>query len=93
MKYKMNITITKNQEEKTHNLNCEFFYDKKEYGNGYYLGIFGKDLYEKYLDIRYDITFRSKEKEKYLVNWAYDYWNGENGAWSIKSLEIIKVID
>lgn len=93
MKYKMNVTITKEGKEKTYNLDCLFFYDEEQYGNKHYLSISGNEFYEQYLDIRYDTSFKRNEKEKYLVNWAYNYWSGENGAWSIKSLEIIKVID
>lgn len=93
MKYRMNVVITKDGNEKVYNLNCIFFYDEEDYGNGYYLNIHGDNFYEKYFDIRYDKTFRSNEKEKYLVGWAYNYWSGENGAWSIKSLEIIKSED
>lgn len=33
---------------------------------------------------------RGKEKE-YLEYWANNYWTGKNGAWEIKSLNIMEV--
>lgn len=47
-----------------------------------------KNFESKFFDLRYDRSFRKSEKEKWLENWARNYWNGKNGAWGIKSLEI-----
>lgn len=87
----MNVTITKEGKEKTYNLDCVFFYDAEQYGNKHWLSITDDKDFDKYLDIRYDTSFRSNAKEKYLEEWARNYWCGKNGAWSIKSLEIIKL--
>lgn len=70
---------------------CSFHYDSEQYGNGFYLSI--KNEYGDYfhcIDLRYDRSFKKSEKEKWLEQWAKNYWNGKNGAWLIKSIEIIK---
>ena len=70
---------------------CTFVYDENQYGNGHYLSIRGKDFYRQVIDLRYDQSFEREHKEKWLENWARNYWSGKDGAWSIKSLEISKV--
>lgn len=92
MKYKLNVTITQKGKEQTLDLDCNFFICKEnDYGNKYYLSIKDNlDFYE-YLDIRYDTTFDINKKEQYLVDWAYNYWTGKNGAWAIKRIEVIKL--
>ena len=89
MNYKMKVTITKDGNEKTYDLDCVFFYEAEQYGNKHYLHIFGNEFYEKWLDIRYDTSFRRNEKAKYLEEWARSYWSGKNGAWSIKEIDIV----
>ena len=91
MKYKMNITITYNGMERTFDLDCVFLYKEKDYGNKYHLSITNKLGFNEYLDIRYDTTFNINKKEKYLVDWAYNYWTNKNGAWKIKRIEVIKI--
>ena len=59
------------------------------YGNGFYLTITNEDdVYFKGFDLRYDRTFKKAEKKKWIEEFAKNYWNGKNGAWGIKSLEI-----
>ena len=65
MTYKMKVTITKDGNEKTYDLDCVFFYEAEQYGNKHYLHIFGNEFYEKWLDIRYDTSFRKNEKAKH----------------------------
>ena len=72
-------------------LNCDFEYDKDQYGNGHYVSIKGKDFYRCSYDIRYDRSFDRNKKEEWLEAWARSYWSGKNGAWTVKTLEIIKV--
>lgn len=97
MKYQINVTITDPETPKemysglTFNLEAVFFYDEEQYGNGHYLSIYGKGFSEQHYDIRYDTSFRRNEKAKYLEQWARNYWSGKNGAWVIKSLEIVKL--
>lgn len=97
MKYKMKVIITDPETpvgmvgEMMVKMNCSFFYNPKQYGNGFSLrirsedGRFGNDY-----DLRYDRSFKKSEKEKWLEQWAKNYWNGKNSAWLIKSIEIIK---
>jgi hypothetical protein len=68
---------------------CTFYYDSEQYGNGFYLTITNEhgDYFHGF-DLRYDRTFKKAEKKKWLEKWAKNYWNGENGAWLFKSLEI-----
>lgn len=72
-------------------LECNFVYDQEQYGNGHYVSIKGKEFYKTVIDLRYDQSFDSNNKEKWLEAWARKFWSGENGAWSIKSLAITKV--
>lgn len=92
MNYEMKVRITdpNTQNELSYKLKCSFAYDKEQYGNGFFLSIEGEDFYPQGFDLRYDRSFRKSEKEKWLEDWARNYWSGENGAWVIKSLEITK---
>jgi hypothetical protein len=97
MNYRMKVIITDPETPKGMvaemmvKMNCSFFYNPKQYGNGFSLrirsedGRFGNDY-----DLRYDRSFKKAEKEKWLEKWAKNYWNGKNGAWAIKTLEITK---
>lgn len=106
MIYKMKVTITDPHTEENmfsslnFNLDCKFTYNPEQYGNGYYVTItsnkffcHGTDLriYGQGFDLRYDKSFDRNNKAKWLEEWAKNYWNGKNGAWAIKTLEIIKV--
>lgn len=97
MNYKMNVMIKDPQTAEGmtsglfFELTCYFVYDEEQYGNGHYLSIEGKGFSPQHFDLRYDKSFRRNEKEKWLENWARNYWSGKNGAWAIESLEIIKV--
>lgn len=94
MIYEMKVRITNpnTQEEMYYKLECYFVYDKEQYGNGFFLSIEGKGFSPQDFDLRYDRSFRKSEKEKWLENWARNYWSGENGAWAVKSLEITKKV-
>ena len=89
MEYEMKVVITKDGSEKTYSFECGFSYDEEQYGNGYYVSIEGEDFYPKYFDIRYDRSFNRSNKSKWLEEWARSYWSGENGAWSIKEIDIV----
>lgn len=96
MIYKMIVTITDPDTKKgmysalRFVLDCTFVYDSEQYGNGYFLTIESENFETKYFDLRYDRSFKKAEKEKWLEDWAKNYWNGKNGAWAVKTLEIIK---
>ena len=96
MKYTMNVSITDPNTPKgmysgiTFNLACTFVHNPDTYGNGYYVGIAGKEFYKQVIDLRYDTSFNPDKKEEWLENWAKNYWTGKDGAWAIKSLEIVK---
>ena len=99
MNYKMNVTIKDPHARKDmynvlqFSFTCYFKHDPNNYGNGYYVSIlpdqkeFGSHLY----DLRYDKTFNRNNKEQWLEQWAKNYWNGENGAWVVDTLEIEQV--
>ena len=94
MNYKMKVTITDPNtkrgmiSELYFNLDCNFVYDSKQYGNGHYVSISGKEFYKQIIDLRYDKTFDRNNKDKWLEKWARNYWTGKDGAWAIKHLEI-----
>ena len=46
MKYRMNIVIGNEitDHKVVFSLNCNFFYDEEQYGNGHYVSIVGKDF-------------------------------------------------
>lgn len=96
MKYQMKVVITDPETPKGmtsdlfFDLSCRFTYDEEQYGNGHYVSIGSKEFYRQVFDLRYDLTFDRNNKVKWLEDWARNYWNGKNGAWIIKSLEIIK---
>lgn len=95
MNYRMKVTITDPNTPKGmmselfFDLACNFSYNPDTYGNGYYVSIQSKDFYKQLIDLRYDKTFDRNNKEKWLKEWANNYWTGENGTWSIKHLEIV----
>lgn len=97
MNYKMKVVLSITnapkgfQNEKVFKMECSFFYDKEQFGNGYFLTIESENFETKYFDLRYDCSFKKSEKEKWLKDWAKNYWNGKNGAWTVKTLEIIKL--
>lgn len=98
MKYLMSVVIKDTNTESGMvsdmllTFQCYFIKDDDNYtyGKKTYLSIIGKDS-DKYIDLRYDKNYnRGKEKE-YLEYWANNYWTGKNGAWEIKSLNIMEV--
>lgn len=99
MNYKIKVTITDTcaKENMFSSLNfildCKFTYNPEEYGNGYYVMITsnGDGFYGQGIDLRYDKTFDRNNKEKWLENWAKNYWNGEDGAYVVDTLKIEQV--
>ena len=73
------------------NLTAEFAYDPDQYGNKHFVSIYGDGFSELSYDIRYDRSFRRDRKEEWLENWARSYWNGKDGAYTVKRIEITKV--
>ena len=94
MKYSMKVIIADPNtpdgmvSELFFDLSCIFTYDEEQYGNGHYVSIQGKEFYKQIIDLRYDTSFDRENKEKWLEQWARGYWSGNNGAWTIKCLEI-----
>lgn len=97
MKYKMKVKIVDpNTKQGMYSalyfdLDCNFIYDSNQYGNGYFVSIERKGFYRQGYDLRYDTTFDSHNKVKWLEEWAKNYWTGNNGAWALKALEIIEI--
>jgi hypothetical protein len=96
MKYEMKVTIANPDtpegmmSDLFMKLSCIFAYDAEQYGNGHWLKIKGNEGFENYIDLRYDKDFDRNNKTAYLEKWARNYWSGKNGAYYVKSLEIIK---
>lgn len=70
---------------------CDVFCDSNDFGNGCYVSIHGECFYKTVIDVRYDKSFNLDEPDDWLKNWAKNFWDGSNGAWKIKSLQILKI--
>lgn len=70
---------------------CDVCYDPDDYGNGCFLYIRGEGFSTQIFDLRYDKSFHINEPDVWLKKWAQNYWNGVYGAWSIRSLQILKL--
>jgi len=94
MNYEIRVTIYNPETEKGFNsdlqfvLLASFYYDKDQYGNGYYVSIKGKEFYENYIDLRYNQEFEPTEKMTWLTHWACNYWSGKNGVYKLKYIAI-----
>ena len=96
MKYEMKVTIAdpETPEGMTSDLFlkllCIFAHDPEQYGNGHWLKIKENEGFGSCIDLRYNTDFDPNNKIAYLEKWAENYWSGKNGAYYIKSLEIVK---
>lgn len=94
MNYTMTVTIEDPNTELYKNselilfLTAEFTHNEDDYGNGHWVMIKGKEGFENFYDLRYDKDFHANRKISWLADWADNYWNGENGAYRIKSIAI-----
>lgn len=97
LNYKMTVDIfDPNSSEGMHSglrliLFCEVICDPTDFGNGCYVSISGEGFSKQFIDVRYDNSFHIIEPDVWLNDWAQNYWNGVNGAWKIKSLQILKL--
>lgn len=74
------------------NLFCEVFCNPNDFGNGSYVSVRGEGFSMNVFDVRYDRSFNINKADEWLKSWANNYWSGKNGAWKIKSLQILKVV-
>lgn len=95
MKYQMTVVIEEPNVEPgmvsqiVMRLNAAFSHNPKTYGSGYFLTVADEEeRFRNSYDLRYDREFDSKAKIAYLEKWARGYWNGENGAFALKSIDI-----
>lgn len=96
MKY--NLTVIIQDPNTKEGMNSELVYildviyshNPNTYGNGYYVYITDNEGFENCYDLRYSMDFDSDKKEAWIVDWAYKYWSGKNGAYEVKSLTISK---
>lgn len=72
-------------------ITAEFAHDPEQYGNGYSVCITNNtEHYQNSYDLRYDTEFNPKHAISWLTSWAVTYWNGENGAYRVKSISITR---
>ena len=98
MKYEMKVVIYDPETPKgmssdlLFKIDCFFAYDPEQYGNGYWLKLKKRGIegFENHIDLRYDREFNPNNKPAFLERWARNYWSGKNGAYAVKSLEILK---
>ena len=100
--YKVSYTITGKSYDAADNgkemtltfdVTVEFSYDPDTYGNGYYMGIKGKDEpfgFSGY-DIRYDHDFDPKNKMAYVMGFFANRYSGSKHSWKLKALSIKEV--
>ena len=94
MNYKMQVTIANPETPKGMIsdlvLKIEAYYsvDENDYGNGHYLHLIMSEERDQWIDLRYNKRFNRNKKMQFLVDWAFDYWNGENGAYYVKSITV-----
>lgn len=94
LNYKMSVEIYDPKtpvEELRLYLFCEVFCDGNDFGNGCYVSIHGERFSKIFIDVRYDSSFNIDVPDVWFKKWAKNYWNGRNGAWSIKRLQISKL--
>ena len=97
MKYNIDVVICNPNTPKGMNsdiclaLTAEFVCDPNQYGNKHFVAIYGEGFSEQAYDIRYDRSFRRDHKEEWLENWARSYWNGKDGAYTVKRIKIEKI--
>lgn len=98
MKYEMKVVIYNPDTPKgmssdlLYKIDCFFHYDPEQYGNGHYLTLKmrGREGFENIIDLRYNNEFDRNSKPAFLEKWARNYWSGKNGAYAVKTLEILK---
>ena len=91
-KFRLNVSLINPSHDDVVNykLVAVFIYDPSTYGNGYSLTIhsISGEHFERYYDLRYDRHFNFTYLEAYLMQWAYSFWSGRNGAWSITKFSL-----
>lgn len=70
---------------------CDVFCETNDFGNGCYVSIHGEGFSKNVYDVRYDNSFNLDEADLWLKDWAQNYWDGCNGAWKIKSIQVLKI--
>lgn len=92
--YILRVTI-QNPEDTSELINFTFeatyTTDNDDYGNSTYLNIKARDAgrTDSHLyDIRYNRDYHPGHEIEFLTGWACKYWNGENGAYSLKNISI-----
>lgn len=84
------FTIASGENEKTFDFAAEFDHNPDTYGNGYYMNIvspnepWGCQSY----DIRYDQSFSKNSKLSYVIQFFSNKYDGQNGAWKLRGIEI-----
>lgn len=99
MKYMMFVTIADPDTPErmcsdiTMKLKCEFAYDPDTYGKKMWLRIADeRRVFEQCFDLRYDTSFDRNKKAAWLEAWAKSYWSGNDGAYAVKALKIVKEV-
>ena len=70
---------------------AEFSHNPKTYGNGYYVYLSMENGWEHLYDLRYDMTFNPNNKSEWLKDWARAFWTGKNGAFELRSVEVVMI--
>lgn len=95
MHYKMYVVISDPNTPKGMYSGIPFYLDiyfsKKlaKYGNVYIADICCNTVYQ----LSVEAFFEDSNADKWLEQWAYNYWSGKDGAWQVKKLEITKCND
>ena len=90
MKYKLEVSIV--NPEDANNVK-DLAFDVSFYCNGYGVVITRDEgeYFELSYDLRYDKDFHKDKKEEWIMNWANNYWTGENGSFKLQKITIARV--
>lgn len=93
MKYELTFVCEQDGDRIELGYDVEFFYDENQYGNGTYMYCKNHDrgLYSPSYDIRYDRSYSADHQKEYILNWALNNWNGENGSYRITEIAIKEI--
>lgn len=95
MKYELTFVCEKDGDKIAEGYDVEFFYNENQYGNGtsMYCKNHAKGYYSPSYDIRYDRDYSADHQKEYILNWALNTWNGENGSYRITEIAIKEMPD
>lgn len=93
--YKMEVTIANpsSEETETYTAKWEFHQKENDYGNKWWAKMKPLDNFKFVGDMVFDLRYTPFTPDKtisFITDWAERLWNGKEGAWEVKDIEIEK---